>query len=72
MAGPRPPQGMQPVCAPMAAAAMTAYGRPSSIAAAAAVSAYMVKEEGSTLVEAANMPLATVRKKSRQWARAGG
>jgi hypothetical protein len=41
------------------------------MAAAAAVSVYIVRLEGSTLVEAANMPLATHRKSRRQWARAG-
>lgn len=55
----------------MTAAAMVAYGRPSSTAAAAAVRAYMLKVEGSMAVEAANRPLLTQRKRSREWATAG-
>ena len=41
------------------------------MAAAAAVTAYMVKVEGSMLVEAANMPAVAHRKSSRLWATAG-
>lgn len=44
---------------------------PSSMPAAAAVRAYMVKLEGSMLVEAANMPLVMHRKSRKQCASAG-
>ena len=50
---------------------MTSSSLPSSTSAAAAVTAYMVKEDGSMPVEAINMPLLTVRKSRKARATAG-
>ena len=52
-----------------AAVTITARALPASTPAAAAVSAYMEKEEGSSEVEAANMPLETQVRKRKMLAR---